>query len=92
MVPKAGDLVRVTGRTSVQFAGTRALMFRVLAVDPKPTYYGWAWIAGYVLNRTGEAVERRKIFVQPAGLVPVPSPRPSRPAVSARRPVESRRA
>lgn len=92
MVPKAGDLVRVTGRASVQFAGTRALMFRVLAVDRKPTYYQWAWITGYVLDQAGEAVERREIFVQPAGLVPVPSPKATRPAVPGRRPIGTRRA
>ncbi|GIG90923.1 hypothetical protein Pen02_58590 [Plantactinospora endophytica] len=75
----------MTGRASVQFAGTRALMLRVLAVDPKPTYYGWAWITGYVLDHLGEAVERREIFVQPAGLQLVQTPRPARHPVGGRR-------
>ncbi|MGX7676786.1 hypothetical protein [Plantactinospora sp. DSM 117369] len=84
--------MRVTGRASVQFAGSRALIFRVVQVDPKPTYYGWAWITGYVLDQSGEAVDRRDIFVQPAGLQILRPPARVWPVGAARRPVGGRRA
>jgi hypothetical protein len=38
------------------------------------TYAGWVWLKGYVLNRNGEAVEQREIFVQIAGLKPAHLP------------------
>jgi hypothetical protein len=49
---------------------------------PKPTYDGWAWLSVYVLGPNSEAIERRNIFVQVAGLLPLvaaPSKAPSRP-------------
>lgn len=69
---RCGDVIRVDGRASVQFAGSRALTLRVLRVDEKPTYYGWCWLTGYVLDLNGEAVDKREIFVQPAGLRRLP--------------------
>jgi hypothetical protein len=67
----------------VQFAGDRALTLRVTSVSEQPTYYGWAWITGYVLNRSGQATERREVYVQLAGLRrlsrTVPRQRPARP-------------
>jgi len=68
--PRPGDLVLVSGTASVQFAGDRALVLRVISVCEKPTYHGWIWLTGYVLDRQGRAVERREIFVQLAGLRP----------------------
>ncbi|GIF09807.1 hypothetical protein [Actinoplanes siamensis] len=68
MIPRPGDVVIVDGRASVQFADTRWLMFRVISVGGKPTYEGWIWIQGYSLNSAGEAIERREVFVQHAGL------------------------
>ncbi|MFI7426351.1 hypothetical protein ACIBPB_05145 [Micromonospora sp. NPDC049836] len=68
MRPRAGDLLRIDGRASVQFAGERALTVRVVAVCPRPTYAGWVWLTGYVLDRRGQAVARREVFVQLAGL------------------------
>ncbi|WP_430782967.1 hypothetical protein [Actinoplanes sp. G11-F43] len=62
----------VDGRASVQFGGGRGLVFRVISIGAKPTYEGWAWITGYVLDRDGNAIERRKIFVQYEGLRRVP--------------------
>jgi len=62
----AGDLILVDGRASVQFAGRRRIIMRILSVSTKPTYHGWAWITGYVLDQRGDAVERREIFVQPS--------------------------
>jgi hypothetical protein len=85
--PRPGDLLRVDGRASVQFAGDRALTFRVVSVCDRPTYDGWVWLTGYVLNRRGEATAKREIYVQLAGLqAAVPA------AVSAQRGAQSRRA
>ncbi|MEV0154899.1 hypothetical protein AB0H57_14290 [Micromonospora sp. NPDC050686] len=66
--PSPGDLLRIDGRASVQFAGDRALTFRVVSVDDHPTYPGWIWLAGYVLNRRGDATAKREIYVRLAGL------------------------
>lgn len=67
-VPSAGQVVRVGAEASIQFGGSRALTFRVIRVDPRPTYEGWLWIEGYVLDGLGNAVERRQIFVRRDGL------------------------
>ncbi|SCG47514.1 hypothetical protein GA0070609_1936 [Micromonospora echinaurantiaca] len=75
-VPSPGDLLLVDGRASVQFAGDRALRFRVVSVSRQPTYPGWVWLTGYVLNRRGEAAARREVYVQLAGLRRHPAPRP----------------
>lgn len=64
--PRAGDIVRVTREASVQFL--KPMMFRVIRVHDWPTYDGWMWLDGYQLNTSGDAVERRSIFVQRAGL------------------------
>ena len=83
MRPKPGDLLRIDGRASVQFAGDRALAFRVVSVPDRQTYPGWIWLTGYVLNRRGEATAKREIYVQLAGLRPaVSGPAPSRPRVT----------
>ncbi|MEV0430279.1 hypothetical protein [Micromonospora sp. NPDC050495] len=42
MRPRGGDLLRIDGRASAQFAGERAVTVRVVAVCPRPTYAGWA--------------------------------------------------
>ncbi len=75
-LPSAGDVVFVGRAASVQFAGHNAFNFRIIRVDDKATYEGWLWLEGYQLGPNGEAVERRLIFVQIAGLLPV---RPSNP-------------
>lgn len=77
MRSQPGDLLRIDDRASVQFAGDRALIFRVVSVCPKSTYTGWVWLTGYVIDRRGQATDRREIFVQLAGLhraVSTPSP------------------
>ncbi|TWJ21628.1 hypothetical protein [Micromonospora endolithica] len=68
--PSPGDLLVVDGRASVQFAGIRALTFRVVSVCDQPTYAGWVWLAGYVIDRAGRATARREVYVQLAGLRP----------------------
>jgi hypothetical protein len=65
-LPQPGEVVRVTRAASVQFL--KPILFRVGKVLPQPTYDGWAWLVGYQLNDNGEAVERREIYVRPAGL------------------------
>ncbi|MFC3502401.1 hypothetical protein ACFOOK_15700 [Micromonospora krabiensis] len=67
-LPTPGDLVIVDGRASVQFAGDRALTVRVVSVGDRPTYPGWIWLTGYVLNRRGEATAKRDLYVRPEGL------------------------
>ena len=66
MVPRSGDVIRVTREASVQFASP--LLFRVIRVHDWSTYDGWAWLDGYELNPAGEAIDRRSIFVQISGL------------------------
>lgn len=64
--PRCGDLLHVTRAASVQF--TEPIFFRVIRVHNWPTYHGWCWLDGYQLDSGGQAVVRRSIFVQPAGL------------------------
>lgn len=86
MLPRSGDVLHVTRAASVQFL--RPIMFRVIRVHDWPTYDGWVWLDGYELNATGDAVNRRSIFVQSAGLRQLQAASAPRPqAVTARRTV-----
>src|SRR5436190_10526656 len=69
VLPRSGDVLRVTRAASVQFV--EPMLFRVIRVHDWPTYDGWVWLDGYQLNAAGDAVERRSIFVQRQGLAPV---------------------
>src|SRR3954464_389357 len=76
VLPRSGDVIHVTKAASVQFAAP--MLFRVIRVHDWPTYEGWIWLDGYELNASGDAVERRSIFVQVGGLRAVgkaPDPR-----------------
>jgi hypothetical protein len=76
VLPRSGDVIHVTKAASVQFASP--MLFRVIRVHDWPTYEGWVWLDGYELNSSGDAVERRSIFVQVGGLREVgtaPDPR-----------------
>ncbi len=64
--PRAGDLLHVTRAASVQFIDP--IFFRVIRVLDWITYDGWIWLDGYQVNEKGDAVARRSIFVQQAGL------------------------
>ena len=66
MLPRSGDVLRVTRAASVQFVSP--LLFRVIRVHDWSTYDGWCWLDGYELNAAGDAVSRRSIFVQVDGL------------------------
>ncbi|MFF0149922.1 hypothetical protein [Micromonospora sp. NPDC005203] len=68
MDPKPGDVLHIGSGASVQFGGDRSLIFRVIKVCDRPTYDGWVWLTGYSIDRAGNAVERREIFVQRTGL------------------------
>jgi hypothetical protein len=69
MLPRSGDVLLVGSPASVQF-GT-PILFRVIRVLNRVTYEGWIWLDGYELNAAGDAVLRREIFVQVAGLRPI---------------------
>ncbi|GAA5176848.1 hypothetical protein GCM10023322_00020 [Rugosimonospora acidiphila] len=66
MLPRSGDVLRVTRAASVQFISP--MLFRVIRVHDWATYDGWCWLDGYELDGTGDAVDRRTIFVQIEGL------------------------
>lgn len=76
-LPRSGEVVRLTRAASVQFA--TPLLFRVIRVHDWITYDGWAWLDGYQLNSSGEAVDRRSVFVKVDGIqrahVTLPLPR-----------------
>ncbi|MEH1013567.1 hypothetical protein V6U90_10685 [Micromonospora sp. CPCC 206060] len=73
-VPVPGDVVLLGAAASVQFGGSRGLRLRVSAVGTAPTYHGWCWLTGYVLDAAGDAVDKREVYVQVAGLRIVPRP------------------
>lgn len=77
-LPRAGDVLRITKAASVQFI--EPMLFRVIRVHDWATYDGWVWLDGYQLNGAGDAVERRSIFVQVAGLQSGQVPAQHRPA------------
>lgn len=68
----AGDLVWITANASVQFL--KPFRLRVIRELTWSTYEGWVWLDGYQLNSDFQAVERRQIFVQRAGLKPAAGP------------------
>ena len=80
-LPGAGDVVHLTRAASVQFI--KPIFFRVIRVLDWPTYDHWVWLDGYSLDDRGDAVARRSVFVQRAGLrICRPTPRRPAPPVS----------
>jgi hypothetical protein len=67
-VPALGDVIRLDGLASPQFAGDRSIILRVTGVDRRPTCPGYAWLRGDELNAAGEARRQRTVFVELAGL------------------------
>lgn len=62
MVPRSGEVLRISKRTSVQF--TQPFQFRVIRVhDFGLTDDGWTWLDGYQLDGSGEAIERRSLYL-----------------------------
>nr|WP_083978309.1 hypothetical protein [Micromonospora rosaria] len=74
---RAGDLLHLTRAASVQFA--TPIMFRLIRVLDRPTYHGWQWLDGYQVNEKGDAIARRELFVQHAGIRKLSTPRRSAP-------------
>ena len=79
MNPRPGDLLFVGAAASVQFSDGRGFAFRVIAVDDRVTYDGWIWLDGYQLDASGEAIDRRRIFVRLGGLRTTPGESPGGP-------------
>lgn len=85
-----GDELILDRNASVQFM--TPVPFRLIRVLPTVTYEGWCWLDGYELDRaSGEAVERRQLFVQYHGVIKRGKPGNSRPEIyrngaAARRP------
>lgn len=73
VLPRSGDVLRITRQASVQFVNP--FMFRVIRVHDWQTYDGWTWLDGYQLDASGDAVERRSIFVQIDRLIQIQPPR-----------------
>ena len=70
----APGAVFLVGRAaSPQFAAVPPFRFRVIRVDTRVSYDGWAWLDGYTLGAAGKAVEKRSIFVRYAGLRHIPA-------------------
>lgn len=76
--PRPGELLIIDRAASVQFAGERALRFRVVSVGETVPYRAWLWLTGYVLDQHDRAVARREIFVRLDGLRPAPPTRADR--------------
>jgi hypothetical protein len=69
-VLRAGELVYVGASASVQFAGDRSVMLRVIRVHDRPTYAGWIWLDGYVRHEA--------LLISSGGERPAPGPCRSR--------------
>ena len=67
-VPVPGDIVRLARAASVQFTGEQAIILRVIGIDKRPTYHGWIWLIGYQLDHQGDALTKRRVFVQIRGI------------------------
>jgi hypothetical protein len=74
-LPQANQLLWINRAASVQFAAVAPFKFRVITAHVYgSTPHGCAWIDGYQLDDRGDALERRSLFVQLAGLRPVADP------------------
>lgn len=62
-------MLKLTAKASVQFIGSGPLTMRVISIDSRTTYVGWACLTGYVLDANGNAIGRREVFVQEDGLI-----------------------
>jgi hypothetical protein len=65
---RPGEVLLLTRAASPQFV--RPITVRVIRHRADlTTYDGWTWIECYQLDARGDAVERRELFVMPAGLI-----------------------
>lgn len=67
-LPVTGEVVAITGACSVQFAGQHFLMRIIHTFSNWSTPEGWVWLTGYVLDKDMQALHRRELLVQVAGL------------------------
>ncbi|MEU7571181.1 hypothetical protein [Micromonospora sp. NPDC049240] len=75
---KGGDVLHLTRSASVQFV--RPIIVRVIReITDRHSYDGWTWIEAYELDARGDAVAKRELFVQPAGLRWLTAPTPAAP-------------
>ncbi|MBQ0905179.1 hypothetical protein [Micromonospora sp. U21] len=64
---KAGDVLHLTRAASPQFA--RPIYLRLIRIHTDlDTYDGWIWLDGYQLDKKGDAVDRRELYVLTAGV------------------------
>jgi hypothetical protein len=64
---RAGDVVLLTTAASVQFQ--KPIVVRVIRELPdRHTYDGWLWLDAYQLDRKGDAVARRELYVRRDGV------------------------
>jgi hypothetical protein len=66
VLPRSGDVLKVTRSANVQFG--EPMLFRVIRVHDWEADDGWAWLEGYQLDAAGDAVRKRSIYVQLNGL------------------------
>ncbi|BCJ59728.1 hypothetical protein [Micromonospora endophytica] len=63
-----GDEYLLTRAASPQFG--KSITVRVIRErTDRRTYHGWTWIEVYQLDARGDAVDRRELYVMPAGLI-----------------------
>ncbi|WP_307868312.1 hypothetical protein [Micromonospora sp. C95] len=75
-----GELLLLTRAASPQFV--RPITVRVIRHrTDRSTYDGWTWIECYEIDARGDAVERRELFLMPAGLIRA-ADRPDVPAMA----------
>lgn len=85
-----GQVVHIGPDCGVQFASGRDLLMRVAHTEDSKYWDGMAYLTGYILGPTGNAIDHRQVYVIVAGLrtiVAQPDPRTrngERPARAAR--------
>ncbi|MEV6811634.1 hypothetical protein [Micromonospora sp. NPDC051296] len=86
-----GDVFLLTRQASPQFV--RPITIRVIRHrTDRITYHGWTWIECYQLDARGDAVDRRELYLMPAGLIrpPAAAPRAAGPRAAAITPTRPR--
>ncbi|WP_405430472.1 hypothetical protein [Micromonospora sp. NBC_00617] len=79
-----GDLLVIGPACSVQFTGDRILRVRLVSIGVVDPYHDWLWLTGYVLDVKGNAIAKRELYVQRAGIVVEQRRPPLAPRSSAR--------
>lgn len=76
---RPGDVVRLSGQDSPQFA-LQPILLRIVRTEAASTSDEWEWLDGYQLDAVGEAVAKRRVFVRAipdyaAWAASIPAPR-----------------